>query len=349
MKQVYKNIFSYIIPILFMCFWVGCEDDMVSLNSVELDAKINEATEFMVGKEDGDEIGDYSNQTIKKLQNRIEWAQAILVEPVHQKELDNAALVLQAGMDDVTSSQIFEKYPKIIPGTSSLKSPGNIALAPLDEFTVECRFKPASLTSTSGFGAENSAHIFCTDQQYVGANTGGYALRYSTEASGNAGNLQFVVGIGPTAPWWAAVGAGQQFQEMDKWYHVAVTYNASTLVGKVYVDGVLAGEGTFPSPMVHDMANGGPVLGIGYSPAWDNDLWKRRSNVDGQIIDFRIWGEELSEDDINSRKDDFLSNVSQYSTLNAYWPLNAQKGNPMLDATGRYGLNAEGVEWIDPN
>ena len=35
--------------------------------------------------------------------------------------------------------------------------------------------------------------------------------------------------------------------------------------------------------------------------------------------------------------------------LNAYWPLNAQMGNPVMDATGKYGLNVEGVEWVDPN
>tara|TARA_R110002050_G_scaffold274283_3_gene418667 strand:+ start:5422 stop:6471 length:1050 start_codon:yes stop_codon:yes gene_type:complete len=349
MKRVYKNIFFYIIPILLMFSWLGCEDDTVDLNTSELEVKIVEAIDFLVGKEEGDEPGYYSNQTITKLQNRIEWAQAILTDPAHQKELDNAILVVQSGMDDVTSSEIFEKYPKIIPGTTSIKSPANIAYAPLDEFTVECRFKPASLTSNSGFGTESYAHIFCTDHQYVGANTGGYALRYYTEATGDGGFLQFTIGIGNNAPWWSNVNAGYQFEDLNKWYHVAVTYNASNLVGKVYIDGVLAGEGTFLGPMVHDMENGGPVLGIGYSPAWDNDLWKRRSNVDGQIIDFRIWGEELSEADINARKDDFLSNVSQYPTLNAYWPLNAQKGNPMLDATGRYGLNAEGVEWIDPN
>lgn len=344
-----KRISHYIFFIFFMAFLSSCEDDTVTLDFNLLNAKISEATNFLVGKEEGEEPGFYSNQTITKLQNRIDWATSILGDAAHQKEIDNAVLVLQAGIDDVIASEIFMKYPKIIPGKSSMKSPGNIALAPLDKFTIECRFKPASLTSNSGFGTESYAHIFCTDQQYVGANTGGYALRYMTNATGNGGYLEFVIGIGPTAPWWVAVGGGVQFKELGKWYHLAVTYNASTLVGKIYVDGKLVGEGTFPSPMVHDMDNGGPILGIGYSPAWDNSLWKRRSNVDGQIIDFRIWGEELSETDINARKGDFLSNVSQYPTLNAYWPLNAQKGNPMLDATGRYGLNAVGVEWIDPN
>ena len=82
------------------------------------------------------------------------------------------------------------------------------------------------------------------------------------------------------------VDAGIHPQELDKWYHLAVIYNASTLTGKVYVDGVLAGEGTFPSPMVHDMANGGPRLGIGYSPMWDitDPAWKEGVMPMGKLL-----------------------------------------------------------------
>lgn len=354
MKKLINKIFSNITPVLFLFFIIGCDEDSISTDTKALEQKIVEATSFLDGKEEGTQPGFYSNRTITKLNNRIEWAQGILASnPIEQKLIDNAILILDAGIESIKASEIFSKYPKFTPGTSSMVSPGNIAFAPLDEFTVECRFKPASLNSVSGYGNETVAHIFCTDHQYVGADTGGYALRYGTNdrSDGPAGGLEFLIGIGPTPPYWPVVDAGIQFQELDKWYHLAVTYNASTLTGKVYVDGVLAGEGTFPSPMVHDMANGGPRLGIGYSPMWDitDPAWNRRSNADGQIIDFRIWGKELSSSEINDRKDDFLTNISQYTSLNAYWPLNAQMGNPIMDATGQYGLNVEGVEWVDPN
>ena len=354
MKKLINKIFLNITPVLFLFLIIGCDEDSISIDTKALEQKIVEATSFMDGKEEGTQPGFYSNRTITKLKNRIEWAQGILASnPIEQKLIDNAILILDAGIESIKASEIFSKYPKFTPGTSSMVSPGNIAFAPLDEFTVECRFKPASLNSVSGYGNETVAHIFCTDHQYVGADTGGYALRYGTNdrSDGPAGGLEFLIGIGPTPPYWPVVDAGIQFQELDKWYHLAVTYNASTLTGKVYVDGVLAGEGTFPSPMVNDMANGGPRLGIGYSPMWDitDPAWKRRSNADGQIIDLRIWGKELSSSEINSRKDDFLTNISQYASLNAYWPLNAQMGNPVMDATGKFGLNVEGVEWVDPN
>lgn len=347
-----NKIFLNITPLLLLFFILGCDGDSIdTLDTTVLDQKIVEATSFLEGKEEGTQPGFYSNKTITKLNNKIEWAQGILAAPLQQKQLDNAVLILDAGIESVKASEIFEKYPNIIPGVSSFVSPGNIAFAPLDEFTVECRFKPASLNSVSGYGNEIVAHIISTDHQYVGADTGGYALRYYTNDLSPAGQLEFLVGIGAEPPYWSVVSAGVKIQELNKWYHLAATYNASTLTSKIYVDGVLAGEGTFDGPMVHDMANGGPRLGIGYSPMWDitEPAWKRRSNVDGQIIDVRIWGKELSSSEINDRKDDFLTNVSQYSSLNAYWPLNAQMGNPIMDATGNFGLTAEGIEWVDPN
>jgi len=352
MKKSINKIFLNITPILFLFFIIGCDEDSISIDTKALEQKIVEATSFLDGKEEGTQPGFYSNRTITKLNNRIEWAQGVLASnPIEQKLIDNAILVLDAGIESIKASEIFSKYPKFTPGTSSMVSPGNIAYAPLDEFTVECRFKPASLNSVSGYGNEIVAHILCTDHQYVGADTGGYALRYYTNDLAPAGQLEFLVGIGAAPPYWSVVSAGVQIQELNKWYHIAATYNASTLTSKIYVDGVKVGEGTFAGPMVHDMANGGPRLGIGYSPMWDitDPAWKRRSNVDGQIIDVRIWGKELSSSEINDRKGDFLTNISQYSSLNAYWPLNAQMGNPVMDATGKYGLNVEGVEWVDPN
>ena len=102
--------------------------------------------------------------------------------------------------------------------------------------------------------------------------------------------------------------------------------------------------------MVNHHSEGGPKLGIGYAHSWDNELWGYdRRDVDGQIIDVRIWKKALSINEINFRKGDFLDNVSQYSDLNAYWPFNAQKGNSIPDETGQHIATLAGVEWIDPN
>ena len=58
---------------------MGCEGDSVAtLDTTELDQKIVEATSFLEGKEEGTQPGFYSNKTITKLNNRIEWARYII-------------------------------------------------------------------------------------------------------------------------------------------------------------------------------------------------------------------------------------------------------------------------------
>ena len=354
MKTTYKSFIKYIFPVVLMFLTLACEDDAVVGDPSALAEKITEAKSLLEGKEEGENPGYYSNRTITKLQNRITWAEGVFSSNQEQKQYDNAVLILQAGMENVINSEVFSKYPKHTINVSSVTAPASPLLAPEDEFTVECRIKLASYHTTvtsKGAGTEQVvANILATEHQYVGANTGGWFIRLYTTPSGTPGDLDFGIGIGATAPWWTSIRVSNALKELNKWYHIAATYSASSLTGKIYIDGVLVGEGTFPSKMVNHHSEGGPKLGIGYAHSWDNELWGYdRRDVDGQIIDVRIWKKALSINEINFRKGDFLDNVSQYSDLNAYWPFNAQKGNSIPDETGQHIATLAGVEWIDPN
>ena len=76
MKKMINKIFLNITPLLLLFFILGCEGDSIAtLDTTELDQKIVEATSFLEGKEEGTQPGFYSNKTITKLNNRIEWAQ----------------------------------------------------------------------------------------------------------------------------------------------------------------------------------------------------------------------------------------------------------------------------------
>jgi len=102
----------------------------------------------------------------------------------------------------------------------------------------------------------------------------------------------------------ASVVAGQ-------WYHVAGVYDSVTQNLKLYVDGVLAGEATFPS----DTSNTNPVqIGSNNSPG---------EYFNGVIDDVRIWNTARSATEIANNKDAELTGSE--SGLTGYWKLEASQ------------------------
>jgi hypothetical protein len=106
---------------------------------------------------------------------------------------------------------------------------------------------------------------------------------------------------------------------LNKWTHIAATYNGSSL--NVYVNGTLTGT----------VANtSGLPTG---TDAWYFGKASSGSNLfPGTMDEIRIWNVARSQSDINSNKNTVISTTS--SGLVGYYKLDESLGSTAADATG---------------
>ena len=96
--------------------------------------------------------------------------------------------------------------------------------------------------------------------------------------------------------WGAAVAAGQTDMPLKKWVHIAGTYDAKSGVGKIYIDGVLDGEGKIGGDLVPN----------------DDVLWLGRGAgpfLDGQMDEVRISSIARTEQEIQALMDKGIEGV----------------------------------------
>lgn len=96
--------------------------------------------------------------------------------------------------------------------------------------------------------------------------------------------------------WGAAVVAGKTDMPLKKWVHVAGTYDAKSGVGKIYVDGVLDGEGKIGGDIVPN----------------DDVLWLGRGAgpfLEGRMDEVRISRIARSQQEIQSLMDKGIAGV----------------------------------------
>ena len=96
--------------------------------------------------------------------------------------------------------------------------------------------------------------------------------------------------------WGAAVAAGQTDMPLKKWVHIAGTYDAKSGVGKIYIDGVLDGEGKIGGDLVPN----------------DDVLWLGRGAgpfLDGQMDEVRISNIARTEQEIQTLMDKGIDGV----------------------------------------
>ncbi len=152
----------------------------------------------------------------------------------------------------------------------------------------------------------------------------GFAFRFNS-----SGNVEVNVGTGD---WEAVTSTGNQL-ETGKWQHVAVSVNTDNEV-KIFIDGILAGNGTLSKPMI---ASGTHVF-VG-----EGSMWKGR-RLDGKLSDFRIWNTVRTEEEINLNKDTQLN--GNEDGLVANWLLNEGQGDSIFDRTSQHNLKrGTGTEW----
>lgn len=137
-----------------------------------------------------------------------------------------------------------------------------------------------------------------------------------------------------------------KISELNRWYHVAVTYGNNEV--KCYLDGQLVGtlsNTTTPTVSLgaaHNDESGSYItrcFWVGYS-------YENSRNFPGMMSEIRIWNRVLTEEEINA-ENHFYTVDPASEGLVAYWKLNEGIGNVFKDSTS-YGndlATQNDVEW----
>ena len=161
---------------------------------------------------------------------------------------------------------------------------------------------------------------FLSENQIVCQYLGGNAGRTIVAARGNKASL-FMGGT------WFDGSAGLP---SNTWVHIAVTRNGST--AKIYTNGVLDKTSTsFPTASI-SAAN----ITIG-------GISQLNSGFRGQLADVRAWNAELTQPQIQSRKDSRL--IGNEPNLAGYWPVNEGSGVTVYNRATPANGTIAGAAW----
>lgn len=183
--------------------------------------------------------------------------------------------------------------------------PAGATLKGLGNATAECWFKPTSNPS-------NNAPIY-----YESTVTGGGFTRFGIYQT-SAGEILAVVRDSDSGTAFTITYSGVK---NNTWYHLAITYDSSTDIFALYVNGVLIGsnsaaKGTFSNTV--------PVaISIGHAP-------NISTSIRGVIDEMRIWTTTRTQDQIKSN---MFKEVSPQAGLLFYSPIRNSSGN-LLDESG---------------
>lgn len=130
------------------------------------------------------------------------------------------------------------------------------------------------------------------------------SIKFDMGASPYAGNEPFSTGV---------------VNENNRWYHIAVTFDAGDESYKVFVDGELQASGVSPVNLIPQSA---AILSFG-TRTGSSETWK------GALRDFRIYSRKLSQ-----------AEIYELYGLVGWYKLNETSGNIAADSTG---LGRDGV------
>ncbi len=192
-----------------------------------------------------------------------------------------------------------------------------------------------------------------------------YVSSWSMEALVNIqearerGNLSTIMGIEGTAllrmgdanlPWnqlqvtaqneTSVTGTESQLSELNRWYHIAFTYNYETKSAKLYIDGELK----LTAERYYRTTNFA-VAYYGSEGQWNRAFWigySYDSNryFPGYMSEMRLWNRELSKEEINA-KNHFYQVDPNSEGLIGYWKLDDGSGYVVKDYSPS-GNNMEG-------
>ena len=202
---------KYILLFTLLLLLGGCkEDDSVAKD--DLLNVIQKAKTVLAESEEGIKEGDYAPGSKSKLQTSIDWAYFILDNSYSDEAYTNAVSTLNSAIDIFYTNTVKVGIPYFNLGSKMNLGPcGDWNFE--DSFISECRVRYVEFAS----GDQNI--ISCE------GGTGGWMLR----SSGNV--IQFYINDGGN---WN--GCVTPVLELNRWYHVAVSYRQGSEI-ILYLDG----------------------------------------------------------------------------------------------------------------
>ena len=153
---------------------------------------------------------------------------------------------------------------------------------------------------------------------------------------GKEGKLSFVFGYHED---WVEVCSNSNALTLNKWQHVAVTYNGSTLYTLyLYVNGVqVASQGTEGKTLSASENN----LLMGAHPFFDDNYYRR---MQGKLDEVRVWNIARTADQI---KANMYKEIGTHTNLEAYYKMSDGTGTSLTDDSGNShtGTLTNGPTW----
>jgi hypothetical protein len=201
-------------------------------------------------------------------------------------------------------------------GMANAQETSYLEFVPQDGSYVDCGHSPDFSPAEFTFEAWVRVNDW-TGGDYIAANEGdnegeqGFALRFT-------GDQLLELSLGTQSDGWQGLASADAFTP-GEWYHVAVTYAATTV--EFYVNGVLNNSGNVPSAMVaSDQA-----LFLG-----DGSMWQGR-RLHGDMYDVRMWSDVRTETEIADNMNSYLSGEEE--NLVANWKMDEGAGTTLADAS----------------
>lgn len=189
------------------------------------------------------------------------------------------------------------------------------SLAAVPQVTMEARVKVNKFASSSPF----ISTVMGVEEEFL--------LRFG-DTTIKPNQIQLAGGGFPVT--------GKTEFEVDKWYHLAVVFDGSTI--KLYVNGELDGQVDAPR---------GPVILCGNT---DKRRYCIGSSVnsrylDGSISEVRVWKRALTQNEIQNNM--CYISPDYYQDMVAYWRFNEGGGSVIKDWTGNGWDISRSLNWTE--
>lgn len=289
----------------------SCTDEKISDSKQSLMDLIREAETLIVEIEEGTNEGDIAPGSKKVLQTRIDQAYYIMNNTSRDEGYVNARELLEEAIAAFNANIVKAGVPHF--GLGSKMNLGASADWGLeDAFTVEMKVRYSEFASG--------------DQSIISNEAGaaGFMVR------NNSNQLQFYIYDADINNW---NGGGCCTIELNKWYHIAATYQAG---GKMvfYLDGVQVS-----SVNCGTLAASASDLQLGTSPYYSNRYMR------GDIQQVSIWNDVRTAAEVAA--DVACDFDGTEEGLMAYWPLTLNVGTEITDQTGNHVASLVDVTWLD--
>lgn len=300
--------------------WVS-EPPIILLDYTNLNASIQQITDFRTTVTEGDMDGDYPIGVLEYIDSLIASANDTLENETRQTALDDEAARLTDAINLINANLVAPADGVYIdsedPNAVGLRITPNYT--PQGDYTYEfeVRLKTLNFTTTPPIGD-------IMGNGNIGFRVNGYAelTEENVLNSGGGWNWTNVEGFGYIGPEYPAGTL-----KSGTWQHVAIVHDNTIMTTSIYVDGEMVGQST--------------DIGVPAVSGWE-EIWLGNSfgfKMNGDIKDFRVWDEVRTVGQFDADIDGTESN------LQIYFPLDRVKGIQFKDETGDYAGELRGVIW----